>query len=91
MGANIKQEGRTAVITGMPMLNGAPVTASDLRAGAALICAALVGDGVSEISGMEHVARGYDRMVEKLKSLGADIRYSSDVAEREVTCVESGA
>ncbi len=91
MGANIKQEGRTAVITGTPVLNAAPVTASDLRAGAALICAALVADGVSEISGMEHVARGYDQMVDKLKSLGADIRYSCEKAEREVICVESGA
>ncbi len=73
MGANIKIEGRTAVIEGSPKLTGAQVKATDLRAGAALILAGLCADGKTEITDIEHIERGYVRIDEKLKGLGADI------------------
>lgn len=73
MGANIRVEGRTAVITGVKKLTGAPVTATDLRAGAALVCAGLAAEGETEISGVEHIDRGYENIVHKLQGLGARI------------------
>ncbi|MBE6546078.1 MAG: UDP-N-acetylglucosamine 1-carboxyvinyltransferase [Ruminococcaceae bacterium] len=74
MGADIDVVNGTAHITGVPTLKGAAVKASDLRAGAALIIAALGAEGVSTVSGLEFVDRGYQDLVAKLKSLGADIR-----------------
>lgn len=74
MGANISVEGRVAVIEGVSGLKGAPVKATDLRAGAALIVAALGAEGVTEIYDIYHVERGYENMELKLRSLGADIR-----------------
>ena len=76
MGANIEiEQGKgTAHITGVPMLKGTAVKASDLRAGAALVVAALGAEGVSTISGLEYIDRGYQELVSKLKALGADIR-----------------
>jgi UDP-N-acetylglucosamine 1-carboxyvinyltransferase len=73
MGADIRVEGRTAFVHGVDHLTGAAVTATDLRAGAALIVAALGAQGQSVISGVEHVDRGYDALVEKLQNAGADI------------------
>lgn len=73
MGANISVEGRVAVIEGVERLKGAPVKACDLRAGAALIIAALSADGVSEIYDIFHVERGYENMEVKLRSIGANI------------------
>lgn len=73
MGADIRVEGRTAFVHGTTQLNGTAVTATDLRAGAALIVAALGAQGVSVISGVEHVDRGYGALVEKLQTAGADI------------------
>lgn len=73
MGANIKTEGRSAIIEGEKQLTGAPVEATDLRAGAALVIAALSAKGSSEISEIEHIDRGYFHMDEKLNSLGAHI------------------
>ena len=73
MGANISVEGRVAVIEGVERLKGAPVKATDLRAGAALIIAALSAEGVTEIYDIFHVERGYENMEIKLRSLGADI------------------
>ncbi len=73
MGANISVEGRVAVIEGVERLKGAPVKATDLRAGAALIIAALSAEGNSEIYDIFHVERGYENMEIKLRSLGADI------------------
>ena len=87
MGADIKQEGRTAVITGVPKLMGAQVMASDLRAGAALVCAALAAEGQSEISGIEHIERGYEGMVEKLRGIGAQVSELPSEQEREVVRV----
>ncbi|MCR2807782.1 UDP-N-acetylglucosamine 1-carboxyvinyltransferase [Paenibacillus soyae] len=73
MGANIRVEGRSAIIEG-GKLNAAKVKAADLRAGASLVIAALtVEDGVTEITGVEYIDRGYDHLVENLTSLGAEV------------------
>ena len=73
MGANIKIDGRIAMVDGAARLAGCPVTATDLRAGAALVVAALAAEGRTEIGSVHHIDRGYDRIVDKLKGLGADI------------------
>lgn len=73
MNAQIKVEGGSAIVTGPVQLEGAKVKASDLRAGAALIIAGLMADGVTEITGLEHIDRGYEEITEKLASLGANI------------------
>lgn len=73
MGANIRVEGRSAIIEG-GKLNGAKVKAADLRAGAALVVAGLtVEGGITEITGVEYIDRGYDSLVDKLRALGADV------------------
>ena len=74
MGAKIKIDGRTAVIDGTKKLSGAQVKATDLRAGAALLTAALAADGDTVISEIEHMERGYENLVEKLTSVGVNIR-----------------
>ena len=73
MGAQIQVDGKIAVITGVSHLTGAPVVATDLRAGAAMILAGLVADGVTEIEDIIYIERGYENVVEKFKALGADI------------------
>lgn len=73
MNANIKVEGRSAIIHGPIKLQGAKVKASDLRAGAALVIAGLMAEGVTEVTGVEHIDRGYSHLVEKLNGLGATI------------------
>ncbi|WP_418791197.1 UDP-N-acetylglucosamine 1-carboxyvinyltransferase [Phosphitispora sp. TUW77] len=73
MGAKIKVEGRTAVIQGVQRLQGAQVKASDLRAGAALIVAGLIADGDTEICNTFYIDRGYEKIEQKLISIGADI------------------
>ncbi|MTI93993.1 MAG: UDP-N-acetylglucosamine 1-carboxyvinyltransferase [Firmicutes bacterium] len=73
MNANIKIDGRSAIVEGVQQLTGAPVNASDLRAGAALVLAGLVADGVTEVGNIFHIDRGYAGFVEKMKALGADI------------------
>lgn len=73
MGAIIKIDGRTAIIQGVDELSGAIVSATDLRAGAALILAGLIAQGKTTIQNTYHIDRGYDRIEEKLKSLGAII------------------
>lgn len=73
MGARIKINGRTAIIEGGHKLSGAEVKATDLRAGAALILAGLFAEGVTEVTELHHIDRGYVDIVGKLKSLGADI------------------
>lgn len=77
MGARIRVEGRTAIIEGVQKLYGAPVEATDIRAGAALILAGLAAEGETTIHGMDHVERGYEKLEQKLLSLGADIRVGS--------------
>ena len=74
MGANVKIDGRTAVLTGVKKLTGAKVKASDLRAGAALVLAALAASGETEIEDIYHIDRGYDGFEEKLITLGADMK-----------------
>ena len=73
MSASIKVEGRSAVINGPIQLQGAKVKASDLRAGAALVIAGLMAEGVTEVTGIEHIERGYSHIVEKLNGLGATV------------------
>ena len=77
MGAHVRVMDRTAIIEGVPELYGAPMTASDLRAGAALIVAALMARGTSEIYEPHYIDRGYEHSEDKLRSLGAEIRRES--------------
>ncbi len=74
MGADITIEGGTATVRGIKKLKGAPLTATDLRASASLIVAALAAEGVTTIRRIYHLDRGYERIEEKLQKLGADIR-----------------
>ena len=74
MGANIQVEGRVAVFEGIEALRPAPVSATDLRAGAALVVAALCAEGQSEVYEIRHVERGYVDIVKKFRQLGGDIR-----------------
>ena len=74
MGAKIRVDGQLAIVEGAGILTGAPVQACDLRAGAALVVAGLAATGVTEIAGVTHIERGYEDLVDKLSSLGADIR-----------------
>ncbi|MBQ3008779.1 MAG: UDP-N-acetylglucosamine 1-carboxyvinyltransferase [Oscillospiraceae bacterium] len=83
MGANIKVEGRVAVFEGVEKLRPAPVKATDLRAGAAMIIAALCAEGQSEITEIQHVERGYVDIVKKIRALGGDI-CKVDVPEGEI-------
>ena len=73
MGGNITLKGNTAVIEGIASLQGAPVMATDLRASASLVLAGLVAKGATVIDRIYHIDRGYERIEEKLKMLGADI------------------
>lgn len=73
MGADISVDGKVAIIEGVERLTGAPVKASDLRAGAALIIAGLSTEGITEIEDIYHIERGYEEMEVKLRNLGADI------------------
>ena len=79
MGAHVRVMDRTAIIEGVQDLYGAPVTATDLRAGAALIIAGLMARGVTEIYEPGYIDRGYEHIEEKLRSLGANIRRESFV------------
>ena len=74
MGAQFSVDGKLAVIEGVDHLNAAPVKATDLRAGAAVVIAALCAKGVSQIEEIRHIERGYEDIVEKLQKLGADIK-----------------
>ena len=82
MGANIQVDDKTAVICGVDHLTGAPVQATDLRAGAALVIAALAAHGETEITGVHYIERGYEDIIAKLRALGADIR-SVEEAEHD--------
>lgn len=73
MGAQIRIEERRAIVDGVPKLKGSEVRATDLRAGAALVCAGLAAEGVTKVTQLSHIDRGYDNLVGKLKGLGADI------------------
>ena len=73
MGADISVDGKVAVVEGVKELMGAPVTAPDLRAGAALVIAGLAAHGITEIEDIYHIERGYENIEQKLRGLGADI------------------
>ena len=73
MGAEIDVTGKTATVTGLPGLHGASVRSTDLRAGAALVLAALIAEGETKLSDIYHIERGYENFIEKLNALGANI------------------
>ena len=74
MGADIVINGKTAIVTGVDQLHGAKVSAHDLRAGAALVIAGLAAEGTTQVENIHFIERGYERIVEKLTALGADIQ-----------------
>jgi len=74
LGADVRLEGHTAVIRGVPRLSGAPVMATDLRASASLVLAGLVAEGTTDVQRIYHIDRGYECIEEKLRQLGASIR-----------------
>ena len=78
MGATIKIDGRTSLVEGVESLTGCQVKATDLRAGAAMVLAGLVAEGTTYVGYIHHIDRGYDRLVEKLLALGADIKRVAD-------------
>ena len=88
MNANIKVEGRSAIIHGPIRLQGAKVKASDLRAGAALVIAGLMAEGITEVTGLEHIDRGYSNLEEKLNGLGATI-WRESMTEEEIEQLKS--
>ena len=73
MGASVKVEGNTAIISGVDRLTGARVSAPDLRAGAALVIAGLAAEGITIVDDIVYIQRGYESFEEKLRSLGAEI------------------
>ncbi len=85
MGANISVDGKVAVIEGSGFLKGAPVAATDLRAGAAMMIAALAAEGTTEIENIQFIERGYSDIVNKLKSLGAQIKRVGIQSEIEIS------
>lgn len=74
LGADVRTDGHHAVVRGRERLSGAPVTAHDIRAGAALVLAGLAADGVTDVADVHHIDRGYERFAEQLRALGADVR-----------------
>ena len=85
LGAKVRVDGNHALVTGVDSLSGAEVEASDIRAGAGLVMAALRARGVTEVSGIDHIERGYENFVAKLRSLGVDIER---VEKRDVLSFE---
>ncbi|GAA0605472.1 UDP-N-acetylglucosamine 1-carboxyvinyltransferase [Virgibacillus siamensis] len=83
MNAIIKVEGGSAIVSGPVQLQGAKVKASDLRAGASLIIAGLMANGVTEITGLEHIDRGYEKISDKLLTLGANV-WREEMSEEEI-------
>jgi len=87
MGAKIQVDGKIAIIEGVDSLTGAPVEACDLRAGAAMVVAGLAARGITEISNISHIQRGYEDIVGKLSGVGADIRLVEAVEEDRISSV----
>jgi len=81
MGADIRVKGNIAIVRGVPMLSGAPVVATDLRASAALVLAGLAARGKTSIQGLHHLDRGYEQLETKLQQLGARLRRVSEATE----------
>jgi UDP-N-acetylglucosamine 1-carboxyvinyltransferase len=84
LGANIQVDGKVAVVQGMPQLTAAPVKATDLRGGAAMIIAALMATGTTEIEDIYHIERGYEDIANKFRSIGADIK-RIEIPEIDIT------
>ena len=74
MGMKLRVEGRSALMEGVGKLTGAPVYATDLRGGAAMVIAGLAAEGITEVLDIYHIDRGYEAMEVKLQGLGADIK-----------------
>ncbi len=89
LGAHIQVDGRVAVVEGVDHFRGAPIQACDLRAGAALVVAALAAEGTTEISHVQYIERGYEDLVGKLRAVGADIRLV-DLPEHRSTMKDIG-
>lgn len=90
MGADIRVKGNTAIVRGVPILTGAPVVATDLRASAALVLAGLAAEGQTTIQGLQHLDRGYEKLDRKLQQLGARIQREPAPADAEnSTAIES--
>lgn len=87
MGANVKIEGRRAIVRGRTPLSAAAVLASDLRASASLVLAALVADGETIIDRVYHLDRGYEHIEEKLKAVGAEIRRVGNIFPKRAGAV----
>ena len=85
MGAQVQVDGKTAVLEGVPFLTGAPVAASDLRAGAALVIAGLCAQGETIVEQIHYIERGYEDLVGKMRGLGADIEFLKAPIEPEDT------
>ena len=83
MGAHIQVDGKVAIIEGINSFDGAPIQACDLRAGAAMVIAALAANGTTEISNVQYIERGYEDIVGKLRAVGADIRMVEEADELE--------
>lgn len=88
MGAQLYRQGSTVIVSGVPRLTGAPVMASDLRASACLVLAGLAAQGETTVNRVYHLDRGYERMDERLRSLGADVQRA---AERDEAALAPGA
>jgi UDP-N-acetylglucosamine 1-carboxyvinyltransferase len=84
LGANIRVKGNTAIVRGVPMLSGAPVLATDLRASAGLILAGLAAEGTTIVQDLQHLDRGYEQLDLKLQQLGARLRRLSVNATTEI-------
>jgi UDP-N-acetylglucosamine 1-carboxyvinyltransferase len=84
MGAAIKVDGKVAVVEGVELLKGAPIKADDLRAGAAMLIAGLVAKGTTEIESIDHIDRGYENVVEKFSSLGAEISRVKTITQEDI-------
>src|SRR5258707_6442953 len=87
MGANIKVEGRRAIVRGHTQLSGAAVQCSDLRASASLVIAALVADGETILDRVYHIDRGYERIEEKLRGVGAQIKRLGEILPKRSTAL----
>jgi UDP-N-acetylglucosamine 1-carboxyvinyltransferase len=85
LGANIRKQFNTCIVSGVEKLSGAPVAATDLRAGAGLVLLGLVADGETEVHKISHIDRGYDRLEEKLTSLGAQMQRHEFFPRRRAT------
>ena len=90
LGAQIHVDGKVAVIEGVEELSGAPITACDLRAGAALVIAGLCAKGTTELDGVYHIERGYENIVDKLRAVGADIDVVEIQDESEIAAPSVG-